>query len=149
MAEWKRKSIDPAFSLEIPPEWVAERDEEEGVSVSWEDGAGLLHLVAFPRSPGEQTDPAEELYAFLEEQEIEILEDEVEDIDLPGGAELSYCEYVAEEGEDEASTYWLVGVATGPGALVFLSYSCPAGEEDAEREVVRRILSSLELRETP
>lgn len=144
MTEARRVTIDPAFSLALPPGWLAEADEEEGVSVYAPEGTGLLHLVSFGHAGAEPADPAEELYAFLEEQGVEIEEDEVEDVDLQGGAELSYCEYLAEE-EDEESTYWLVGVATGPGTLVFVNYSCPAGEEDAERDTVRALLESLQL----
>lgn len=147
MSDWEEVTLDPAFSVRIPKGWEAERDEEEGVSIASQDGAGLLHLVSFPHPSDEQMDPAEELYAFLEEQEIEIEEDEVEDLDLTGGAELSMCEYlVEEEEEDEESTYWLVGVATVPGNLVFFSYSCPAGQEEVESETVREILASMTLR---
>lgn len=144
MTDRNRVTIDPAFSLALPPGWLAEADEEEGVSVYAPDGAGLLHLVSFEHGGTDPADPAEELYAFLEEQGVEIEEDEVEDLDLAGGAELSYCEYLAEE-ENEESTYWLMGVATGPGTLVFVNYSCAAGEEEEQREAVRRILESLEL----
>jgi len=50
--------------------------------------------------------------------------------------------------DDEPSTFWLVGVATAPGNLLFGSYSCAAGEEDVERETVRGILRSARLRES-
>ena len=145
MEGWQEVRLDPGFTLRVPAGWDAERDEEEGVLVGAEEGPGLLHLVHFPGSGDEVADPAEELYAFLEEQEIEIEEDDVEDLDLAGGIELSYCEYLSEEDEEEAATYWLVGVATGPGNLVFVSYSCPAGEEAEERETVLDILSTLTL----
>ena len=145
MSERERVTIDPAFSLSLPEGWVAEPDEEEGVSVYAPEGAGLLHLVAFPASEEHAPDPAEELYAFLEEQGIEIEEDEVEDLDLAGGAELALCEYLAEEEEEDETTYWLVGVAMSPATLVFVSYSCPAGEEEKERAAIREILGSLVL----
>lgn len=146
---WEEVRIDPAFSVRIPKGWEAERDEEEGVTVASEEGVGLLHLMSFAHPPGEQPDPAEELYTFLDEQEIEIEEDEVEDLELPGAGELSICEYLEEgEEEDEEATYWLVGVATAPGNLVFFSYSCPAGREGEERETVRGILATLTLRES-
>ena len=147
MSERERVTIDPAFSFTLPPGWVAEPDEEEGVSVYSPDGAGLLHLVAFPHSAGEEEpDPAEELYAFLEEQGVEIEEDEVEDVDLPDGGELALCEYLSEEEEEEEdTTFWLVGVAVAPATLVFVSYSCPAGEEEQERAPLREILTSLRL----
>jgi hypothetical protein len=147
MSDRERVTIDPAFSLSLPEGWVAEADEEEGVSVYAPEGAGLLHLVAFPHSGGEELDPAEELYAFLEEQGIEIEEDEVEDLELPAGGELALCEYLSEdEDEDDAeeeTTYWLVGVAMGPDTLLFISYSCPSGEEENERAAIRAILESI------
>jgi hypothetical protein len=140
---------DGTFEVSIPAGWEAEHDTEEGgLVVGAPDGVGLLHLVAFPQPPGEMPDPAEELYAFLEGQGIELEEDEVEDLELEGGAELSLCEYLSED-EDEVEgevTYWLVAVATAPGVLVFGSYSCPAGEEEAEREAIRKALASLRLR---
>ena len=149
MSDRERVTIDPAFSFSLPQNWAAEADEEEGVSVYSPDGSGLLHLVAFPNAGEEEgRDPAEELYAFLEEQGIEIEEDEVEDIDLTGGAELAFCEYLsaADEEEEEEETYWLVGVAMSPLTLVFVSYSCPSGEEEKEREQVREILRSREVK---
>jgi hypothetical protein len=145
MSERERVTIDPAFSLSLPEGWVAEPDEEEGVSVYAPDGVGLLHLVAFPASDDDLQDPAEELYAFLEEQGIEIEEDEVEDVELPAGGELALCEYLSEEEEEDETTYWLVGVAMSPATLLFVSYSCPSGEEEQERASVREILTSLKL----
>ena len=145
MSERERVTIDPAFSLSLPEGWVAEPDEEEGVSVHSPEGAGLLHLVAFPASEEQEQDPAEELYAFLEEQGIEIEEDEVEDVELPAGGELALCEYLSEEEEEDETTYWLVGVAMSPATLVFVSYSCPSGQEEKERANLREILTSLTL----
>ena len=145
-----RVTIDPAFDFEIPEGWEAEVDEEGGIAVTGPAGLGLLHLIAFEQPGDEPLDPAEELYIFLEAQGIELEEDEIEDLELPGGAELSLCEYLAEdedeEGEEEGEpTYWMVAVATAPGNLVFGSYTCPAGDADAERETVRTILTSLRL----
>jgi hypothetical protein len=148
MEQRKRIEIDPAFSFQVPPGWVAERDEEEGVLVSAPDGVGLLHLVAFPGSPDDMADPAEELYAFLDEHGIEILEDEVEDLELPEGGDMSLCEYLAEDEEEaDESTYWLVAVTVAPGSLVFASYSCPAGEQEVERAAVREVLTSLRIQQ--
>jgi hypothetical protein len=144
-----RVTIDPAFEVEIPAGWEAEGDEEGGVNLSSEAGIGLLHLIAFPQEPDEILDPGEELYIFLEEQGVELVEDEIEDMDLPDGAELALCEYTAEEEDEddpEGGTYWMVGVAAAPGNLVFCNYSCPADEADAEREAVVGILKTLQLK---
>lgn len=152
MSERTRVTTDPAFEVEIPVGWTAEPDEEGGISISSPEGAGLLHVIAFAQPGDEMLDPAEELYAFLEDQGIELEEDEVEDVELPGGEELSLCEYLAEddeEGEEPETTYWMVGVATAPGNLVFCSYSCPAEAEADEGPAVREILTSLRLREPP
>ena len=130
-----------AFHLTVPDDWEIARDEEGGLLLSRGEGGGLLHVLPFAREEEGDVDPAEELYAFLEDQDIEIEEDEVEDLDLPSGAALALCEYVAEEEED--AVYWMVGVASAPGQLVFASFSCPAEDEDEERETVRRILSTL------
>jgi len=150
MEPTRRVEFGSAFSLRIPEGWEAEPDEEEGIDIAAPDGPGLLHLVPIPQPPGEMLDPAEELYAFLEDLGIELEEDEVEDVELAGGAEMALCEYLAEaededaeEGDGESATYWIVAVATAPGDLVFASYSCPAGEEEAERETIRGILASL------
>lgn len=143
-----RVTVDPAFSVEIREGWEAEADEDEGVIIAGPSGVGLLHMVAFPQ-PGEIiTDPAEELYAFLDDQGIQLEEDEVEDVELAGGEELSMCEYVAEEEDDQEeseTTFWLVGVATAPGTLVFSSYTCPAADAEKERDAIREILTSLRL----
>ncbi|HET8657074.1 MAG TPA: hypothetical protein VFL93_16230 [Longimicrobiaceae bacterium] len=150
MSERASITIDPAFSLEIPPHWTAEPDEEEGVRIYATTGAGLLHLAAFEQPPGEMPDPGEELYEFLEDQGIELEEDEIEDLLLGESGEMALCEYIsAEEGDEEgeAETYWMVGVAVAPGNLVFCNYSCPAAEAEAEREAVREILTSLRLHE--
>jgi hypothetical protein len=141
---------DAAFSIDLPSGWMVERDEEGGVLVGLEEGCGLLHLIEFDREVGEETDPAEELYAFLEDQEIELEEDEVEDSELSGGGSLALCEYLALDGEEaEETVFWLVAVATAPGRLLFASYSCPLGDEDDEKEQVRQILSSLTFHERP
>lgn len=142
---------EEGFAVRIPDGWVAEPDPEEGgVDVSRPDGVGMLHLYGFRHAHEDESDPGEELYAFLEDQGIELEEDEVEDFDLAGGAGLALCEYLSEDEEEEAEedeepevTFWLVGVAALPGALVFAHYTCPLGEEEEERETVRRILRSI------
>jgi hypothetical protein len=149
MPEERRVKIDPDFEVAVPRGWEAEADEEGGVDVAAPEGAGLLHLIAFPQEPGEFLDPAEELYVFLEDQGVELEEDEVEDVELGEGQDLALCEYVSEdeaEGAGERETYWMIGVATAPGNLVFCSYSCPAEQAEEERETVRAILASLRLR---
>jgi hypothetical protein len=140
--ERTHRDPDGHFLFRAPEEWEVERDEEGGVLVSRPEGAGMLHLIHFDREGDEEADPGEELYAFLEEQEIELEEDEVEDLELPTGS-LALCEYL-EEDEDE-TVFWLIGVATAPGGLVFASYSCPAGEEAEEKGIVRALLATLEL----
>lgn len=152
MVSGERLEIEGRFEVRLPPGWTYEEDEEGGTLVAADAGPGLLHLVSFEQDADVPLDPAEELYVFLEDQGVELEEDEVEDIDLPGG-ELAYTEYLTEEDEEEAeapggedeepATYWLVGVATWPGTLVFCSYSCPAGSQDVEREAVMAILRSL------
>lgn len=142
--------VDPdgAFRVRVPEGWTTERDEEAGgVELFRADGAGSLHLLGFAAPTDEVADPAEELYAFLDEQGVELEEEDVDDLELAGGADMALCEYLAEPepGDDEEPTFWIMGVATAPGALVFASYSCAAGEEDEERERVREILASLEL----
>jgi hypothetical protein len=147
----RRTEVEAGVEVDLPAGWETEADEEGGANLLAEEGVGLLHLVRFDQPPGEVADPAEELYAFLEDQGIELEEDDVEDVELPGEALLALCEYITEQEDaseaedDEPATFWLVGVATAPGNLVFGSYSCPAGREGEEREVVRAILSSLRL----
>lgn len=145
-----RVTLDPAFDIDLPEDWTAVPDEDGGIGVTGPEAVGLLHLIAFEQTAGELLDPAEELYIFLEDQGIELEEDEIEDLDLPSGAELSVCEYLSEGDEDEdqqppETTYWMVAVATVPGNLVFGSYTCPATEVDAERETIRSVLMSLRL----
>lgn len=132
------------FQIDYPDPWVAEEDGEGGVLIFREEGNGLLHLMPFERPTDEDADPAEELYAFLADQDIELEEDEVEDVELAGTGLMALCEYLAEEVEEDV--FWLVGVATGPGRLLFVSYSCPSGEENAEREAVRDILDTIRFR---
>lgn len=151
MHEWDMVTIDPAFTLRIPADWGAEPDEDGGVNLVGAAGIGLLHLISFPRDLADVFDPGEELYIFLEDQGVELAEDEIEDIDLAGEAELALCEYSTEEEmedgaeEEEGETYWIVAVAGAPGKLVFCNYSCPASEAETEREVVIEILRSLQL----
>jgi hypothetical protein len=142
MSKIRYREADGAYDLDLPAGWQMERDAEDGgLLISAEDGVGLLHLISFDREPEEETDPAEELYAFLEDQEIEIEEDEVDDFELEGSGAIALCEYLAEE-EDEVA-FWMVGVATAKGQLIFASYSCPSGEEEKESVVVRDILASI------
>jgi hypothetical protein len=135
---------DGTFVVRLPAGWQAEADPEEGGVDLWHpDGPGELNLLAFAAVSDEAPDPAEELYAFLEENGIEIEEDEVEDIELASGGEMALSEYVTEDEESGDVTYWLVGVAVLPSALVFAHYTCALGEEDAEREQVLALLRTL------
>lgn len=150
--ENETRYVDPegGFDLRIPDGWSAEPDPEEGGVEIWSpEGVGMLHLIGFPHESEQPTDPAEELYSFLYEQGVGLEEDEVEDIELAGGAEMAICEYIGQEegidGIEEESAFWLMGVAAGPGFLVFASYSCPAGEEEIEREAVHATLASLRI----
>lgn len=145
--ETRYTDAEGGFDVVLPAGWSAEPDEEAGgVEISRPDGVGVLHLIGFPQPGDDFPDPAEELYAFLAEQGVELEEDEVEDLELPGGGEMALCEYLSEDEEEaEGETFWMTGVATAPGSLVFATYTCAAGEEDEEREAVRRILASLRL----
>ncbi|HEX8393743.1 MAG TPA: hypothetical protein VF665_15490 [Longimicrobium sp.] len=144
----RTRDPDGRFSLEIPAGWSAEPDEDQGGLEIWrEDGIGTLHLISF-EGDEDFADPAEELYAFLEEDGVEIAEEDVEDLEIAEG-ELSICEYESQDedddGEAEETTFWMQGVATAPGVLVFATYICPAGEQEAERETVRQALRTLRL----
>lgn len=139
------------FEMTIPAGWTHEEDEEGGILLAGPSGAGLLHVMSFDQG-GDALDPAEELYVFLDGQGVELEDDEVEDVELDADSDLAYCEYLTEEddeegseGDEEAATYWLVGVATRPGRLVFCSYSCPAGSQEVEREVVLDALKTLRI----
>jgi hypothetical protein len=124
-----------AFEVTLPASWSAEKDGEGGLLLFGDQENALLHLMPFSRDPEEETDAADELYAFLAEHEIELEEDEV--------ALLALCEY--ETDEDEEEVYWMVGVAAAAGQILFASYSCPASEAANESEIVREILASLTL----
>jgi hypothetical protein len=134
------------FEMPLPAGWQAAPDEDgDGLEVWNEEGSGTLHLISFAPEGGDFPDPAEELYAFLQEEDVELQEDEVEDVPLAGGAEMALCEYLSEDEETGESLFWMVGVATAPGRIVFATYFCPAGEEEAERYEVREALSSLRM----
>jgi hypothetical protein len=133
------------FTLVAPPGWSAAADEEDGGVEVWpEEGAGTLHLISFDAGD-DFADPAEELYAFLSDRDVELEEDDVTDVALEDGSELAFAEYEAEDEDEGDATFWLVGVASGPGALVFATYLCPAGEHEAEAERVRAALATLRL----
>ncbi len=132
------------FELRLPQGWQAAVDEDgDGMEVWREDGAGTLHLISFETD--EFPDPAEELYAFLQERGVELEDDEVEDLPLEG-AEFALTEFMTEDEDDGESLFCLVGVATAPGTLVFGTYFCPAGREREERDVVREALTTMKVR---
>jgi hypothetical protein len=132
------------FQLRLPAGWVAEPDPEQGGLDLWHpDGAGELHLFAFPPAAGEQPDPGEELYAFLQENGIELEEDEIEDFDLAEGGLLAFCQYLSEDEEEEETAFWLVGVAALPTGTVFTHYTCAAEDAEQELDQVYAILRSL------
>lgn len=145
------RALDPSgrFDIVVAPGWVTETDPDEGGLILFRpESEGNLELLSFPFTPEEDTDPADELFAFLDEEDILLLEDEVEDFALAGGTGLALCEYVSEEQqEDEGAEqlFWLVAVATGQHSLVFATYSCPAGLEDGDRGDVAQMLRSLRL----
>jgi len=135
------------YSLTLPEGWEAAPDPDgDGEELFHPQGAGIVHLVPLAAASGEE-DPAEELYAFLAEQDVELEEDEVEDLELTGGGALSYCEFGTEEELEEGGAEqvrWLVGIALGPRGLLLITYSAPEGE-DAEVEAVRGMLATLTL----
>ncbi len=148
MSDDARRVRDPdgRFTLVPPPGWSTAPDEEDGGLEVWPaEGSGTLHLISFDAGDDDFPDPAEELYAFLADRDVELEEDEVADVPLEDGSELAIAEYEAEDEEEGDVIYWLVGVATGPGALVFATYLCPAGEQEAEAELVRASLATLRL----
>jgi hypothetical protein len=138
---------DGRFTLPLPAGWQAAADEDgDGLEVWKEDGAGTLHLISFAAEGDDGfPDPAEELYAFLDDRGVELQEDEVEDVALEGGAEMALCEYEADDEDEGEALYWMVGVATAPGTLVFATYFCPAGQEEAERGDVLGAVRALRL----
>jgi hypothetical protein len=140
---------DGRFTLVPPPGWSTAPDDDEGGLEVWPaEGSGTLHLISFDAGDDDFPDPAEELYAFLDDRDVELEEDEVADVPLDDGSELAVAEYEAEDEDEGDVTYWLVGVATGPGALVFATYLCPAGQHEAEAELVRAALATLRLTAT-
>lgn len=148
-----RRWADPdgRFDFLLPPGWNAEADPDEGGVEVWDDrGPGNLHLLAFDSDDDDFPDPAEELYAFLEERGVELQEEEVEDVPLEGGGELALCEYSAEDEEEGGGPlFWRVGVATAPGRLVFATYFCPEGQEEREADAVLELLASLRVHGAP
>jgi hypothetical protein len=142
------KDPEGLFQLDLPLGWSAAPDPEEGGwELSGEDGPGVLHLMAFEQSEALGEDPGEELYAFLAEEGIEIEEEDVEDLELPGGWGMALCEFVSEpeDEEDEESLFFTVGVGTAPGILLFATYTCGEGEEEQERAELRSLLGSIQL----
>lgn len=137
---------DGRFTLVPPPGWQHAPDDDDGGMEVWhEQGTGTLHLISFDTDE-DFADPAEELYAFLAERDVELEDDDVQDGILDGGGELAVAEYEAEDEDEGDVTFWIVGVATAPGVLVFATYLRPAGtEDDAESESVRQTLASLRL----
>ncbi len=137
---------DGGFSVLLPPGWSAEAERDEGGVEMWgPEEHGTLHLIGLPQPADEFPDPAEELYAFLHEQGVELEEDEVEDVELGEDAEMALCEYLAEDEEapEESPTLWMIGVATSLGGLVFATYSAAEAAAEGERDAVRQILRSL------
>jgi hypothetical protein len=141
----RARDPDGRFTVVVPAGWSAAPDEDQGGLEVWrEDGVGTLHLISFDAEE-EFADPAEELYAFLEDRGVELEEDDVDDVPLEGGGELALAEYEAEDEDEGDALFWLVGVAAAPGVTMFATYLCPAGEQEAEVELVRQALGSLRL----
>lgn len=140
-----QRARDPEgrFTLVLPPGWSSAPDEEQGGMEVWrEDGVGTLHLISFDAGD-DFADPAEELYAFLEDRGVELEDDDVDDVPLEDGGELSLAEYEAEDEDEGDALFWLTGVASAPGVLLFATYLCPAGEQEAEVDAVRQALGTL------
>jgi hypothetical protein len=144
--EQRAHDPDGRFTIVPPAGWSAAPDAEQGGLELWleDEGIGTLHLISFD-AEDDFADPAEELYAFLEERGVEIEEDDVDDLPLEGGAELAVCEYEADDEDEGDVTFWMVAVAAAPGVLMFATYVCPAGEQEAERERVLQALGTLRL----
>lgn len=134
------------FRLELPDGWGAD-ESEEPLTFASPRGDGMLQVTALdprPLKPGEKLDPALLLVTFLKQAGVSLGPVGTRSY-AAGGMDWAAAEWT-EEAEDVGLVTWRGWIATNHDLFAFLTYACPAGQEEADRADVDSILAGFRLR---
>ena len=133
------------FRLELPEGWVAD-ESEEPLTFTPPRGDGMLQVTVQdprPLKPGEKLDPALLLVAFLGQAGVTLGPAGARSHGA-GGLDWAEAEWT-EEAEDVGPVSWRGWIATNHDLFAFLTYACPAGQEEADRAELGSMLASFRL----
>lgn len=133
------------FRAELPDGWTADESGEPITFVSPRGDGALQVTVTDPRSlkPGEKIDAALLLATFL--KQTGVTPGPVGTRSYPaGGMDWAAAEW-EEESEDAGRVLWRGWIVTNHDLFAFLTYACPAGQEEADRADVDAILAGFRL----
>jgi len=133
------------YRLTLPEGWEADEDENP-VALYHPDGAGALQVTAEtprPLPPGGKIDVFLMLRAFLKQTGVDF-DESLARRSTERGLDRAFYEYTAESPE-EGKVVWRSWMVTNHDIVVFLTYACREEDEDRERELVDKIVASLEL----
>jgi len=133
------------YRLTIPEGWEADGTEDPA-AIARAGGAGALQVTAQappPLKPGERIDVFLLLRAYLRGIGV-ALDRTVASRSSARGLDWAASEYVGDDPQG-GRAFWRLWMATNHRVLVFLTYACPEGDRDLEREAVDGIVGSLDL----
>ena len=133
------------YRLTLPEGWEADEDESP-VAIYHPDGAGALQVTAEtprPLPPGGKIDVFLMLRAFLKQTGVDF-DESLARRSTERGLDRAFYEYTAESPE-EGEIFWRSWMVTNHDIVVFLTYACRKEDENRERELVDKIVASLEL----
>jgi hypothetical protein len=132
----------PAFKstlwqILVPPPWKAE-DCEHCIEFTQPEGVGALHISASRKEVGE----------VLNAESLSALKDNCPENIVPKNASCGEFEgYWAEYIDATSGFYWKRWIVACRKVLLFITYTCPNGEEELEAPQASALLSSLQCRE--
>lgn len=133
------------FRLTLPDGWEVD-DDEAPIAIYHPDGAGALQVTAEtprPLPPGGKIDVFLMLRAFLKQTGVDFHEELATRV-TDRGLDRAFYEYTAESPED-GEAVWRSWMVTNHDMVVFLTYACRKEDEDRERDLVEKIVMTLEL----
>jgi len=125
------KYNDSPFSIQIPDNWVLERDKNVISIYDPQNGFGALQISIYYVDILKTISIKTELLDFLAEKHLNV------DVKEQNG--YAYCNV------NENGTYWKYWLIRKDTVLAFATYSCGLNDSEKESEVIENIIQSAML----